>query len=176
MEIVRVGVIGHRLLHDVAVLTKQIQKVLYRIRQQFQQKSGGPIAIEIISPLAEGTDRLAAHEVLKEPNSSLVVPLPFPKEDYMGDFITNASKKEFEGLLEKAKKVEIMPPIRTRNEGYERAGRYVINHSDVLIVLWDGKYSGKQGGTSDMVQWARKQRVPLFRIHTEEPYNITEEL
>ncbi|OQZ00603.1 MAG: hypothetical protein B6D35_06045 [Candidatus Brocadia sp. UTAMX2] len=176
MEILKIGVTGHRLLNNTAVLTKQIQNTLHRIRQHFQQKLGEMIAFEIVSSLAEGADRLVVHETLKELNASLIVPLPFPKEDYMSDFVSSESRKEFEGLLKRAKKVETIPPARTRNEGYERAGQYVINQSDVLIALWDGEYSGRQGGTSDMVKLAKVHHIPLFWIHTKEPYNITEEL
>ena len=41
---------------------------------------------EILSPLAEGADRLAAKVVLEQPGALLKVPLPLEVRDYLTDF------------------------------------------------------------------------------------------
>jgi len=59
-----------------------------------------PYTYNIISPLAEGADRLVAKEVIEwhvldsTDKLSLNVVLPLPKEDYIKDFETAASKEE----------------------------------------------------------------------------------
>lgn len=58
-----------------------------------------PLALTILSPLAEGADRLVVREVLKFPGAVLEVVLPLEKDDYVRDFETKESKEEFEMLL-----------------------------------------------------------------------------
>ena len=86
-----------------------------------------------------------------EPGAALTVPLPFPAADYATDFAAPGSNAEFEELLERAARVELMASTATREEGYECAGRWVVEHSDVLLALWDGAPSQGRGGTAEMV-------------------------
>ena len=97
------------------------------------------MAFSILSSLAEGADRLVTHEVLKIPNSQLEAVLPFGEKDYIRDFKDPKSKLAFKELLSRAHHVLQLPPATTRSEGYAQAGRYVVDHCDVLIALWDGK-------------------------------------
>lgn len=115
-------------------------------------EQGSPrIAFTILSALAEGTDRLVAHEVLRLPDSMLEAVLPLTKEDYLQDFETEESKKEFEELCQSARNVIALKdgPLsvifsttdltESRKKAYEDVGRYiVVAHSDVLITVWDG--------------------------------------
>ncbi len=39
-------------------------------------------------------------------------------------------------------------------EYYQSQGEYIIQHSDTLIVVWDGIFNGQLGGTSDIVRMA----------------------
>jgi hypothetical protein len=63
-----------------------------------------PLAFSILTPLAEGADRLVAKEVLKCPDSRIEVVLPLAKEDYMEDFESSESRQEFESLMAKARR------------------------------------------------------------------------
>lgn len=117
--------------------------------------------IAIISPLAEGADRLVAFRVLVDSEASLVVPLPLDVDEYMKDFDSMVSKAEFVNLLEQAKQVFVLPEEETRQASYLAAGLYVLDHSDVLIALWDGAPAQGTGGTADIVAEARKRGMPL---------------
>jgi len=174
--VLKVGVTGHRSLENEDALARDVRKVLGRIREIAASRGGVQPTIELVSPIADGTDRLVAREVLKDPTARLHVPLPFPKEDYMNDFESTGSKAEFEDLLERAYKVEVLPPTSTRDEGYEQVGVYVLDDCDVLIAIWDGKSSRGRGGTAEVVAGARERGLPLFWIHADEPGVITEEL
>lgn len=173
---IMIGVTGHRRLQDEAALAKQVRVTLERVRQLLPPLSSTPVMFSILSPLAEGADRLVVHEVLNFPASRLEVVLPLEKSDYLQDFETPDSKTEFEELLSRARRVKQLPPAASRNEAHTQAGRHVVDHCDVLIALWDGKPAAGQGGTAEIVQYARETRCPLFWIHTADATEITEEL
>ena len=46
-------------------------------------------------------------------------------------------------------------------------GRYVVDHCDVLIALWDGMPSSGQGGTAEIVSYAKEQCRPVVIFSTE---------
>jgi hypothetical protein len=129
-----------------------------------------------VSPLAEGADRLVAREVLNDEGSDLEAPLPLPREEYLRDFETEESRREFDSLLARAKAATELPPCSTREEAYEQVGRYVVDRCDVLIALWDGEGSRGRGGSAEIVEYARKRQVPLFWISTNGQHEIVGEL
>jgi len=168
-----IGVTGHRKLPNEPLIEKKLQEILTQIRQKKLFSHNKDIAFTILSPLAEGADRLAAREILKDNNSQLEVVLPLEKHDYMNDFETPESKTEFEKFLSKAKTITQLAPAESRNEAYAQVGYYVVDHCDILIALWNGKPAAGHGGTAEIVEYARKKRHPLFWIHTEEGARIT---
>jgi len=137
---------------------------------------GTSVGLCVLSPLAEGADRMVVREVLKVHESTLEVVLPLEKDDYMRDFETSQSKEEFEKLLSQASSIRTLSHKAERTEAYEQMGRYVIDQCDVLIALWDGKPSAGQGGTEEIVKYARDTNCPLVWIRTDAPEKITIEL
>lgn len=87
--------------------------------------------------------------------------LPFPADDYAGDFETPASRAEYAALLARARTVEVMPATTTREAGYALQGRWVVDHSDVLVSVWDGERSHGLGGTAEIVSHAAERGVLL---------------
>lgn len=170
-----IGVTGHRKLDKEAALAEQVQRALERIRQITPSLSNTPLVFTVLSPVAEGADRLVAREVLKITGSQLEVVLPLSKDDYLQDFKSPASKTEFEEFLSRARQVEELPPTNTRNEAYEQVGHYVVDNCDVLIALWNGKGAVGQGGTAEIVEYARGGKCPLFWVHTDGEPHVTEE-
>jgi hypothetical protein len=173
---IRIGVTGHRILPDTAAVASRIDAVIARIRELCPATSCTPLDLAVVSPLAEGADRMVARAVLAQPGATLEVPLPLPKDDYLTDFQSDHSKQEFATLLAQARQIVTFPPAESRNEAYERVGQYVVERCDILIALWNGKDAQGQGGTGDIVTFARQQGTPLFWIQTEFPFHITEEL
>jgi hypothetical protein len=57
-----------------------------------------------------------------------------------------------------------MPARESRTEAYEQAGRYVVEHSDVLVAVWDGLSASGRGGTAEIVAWARGLGKAVFRV------------
>lgn len=157
---VAVGVTGHRFLADPTKLNAGVETALRRIERSFPRE---PLAV--ISPLAEGADRLVAQHFLERPGTHLIVPLPLPQSDYMTDFASNSSREEFLHLLAQADEVITLPPESSRDQAYTAVGWYVLEHSNVLIALWDGKTAQGVGGTGEIVAQARARSLPLAWIH-----------
>ena len=171
---VAIGVTGHRILTELDKVNAGVDEALRRVEQVFP---GQPLTV--ISSLAEGADRLVVHQVLARPKACLVVPLPLSKSDYLADFGSAASKEEFLNLLDQADEVIELPSAPTRNEAYEEAGNYVLDHCDVLITIWDGYGAQGQGGTGAIVAKARQRSLPIAWIHagnrkpgTQEPTSL----
>jgi hypothetical protein len=158
--LIRIGVTGHRLLAELDKVGAGVEASLRRIETRFPGE-----ALTVISALAEGADRLVAHRVLDRSGSRLVVPLPLPQASYMTDFGSEASRLEFLRLLARAERVIEMSPASDRNAAYEAAGEYVLDNSDVLITLWDGRPSRGRGGTAEIVRRARERRLPIAWVH-----------
>lgn len=161
-----IGVTGHRKLKEPAALAAQVRRVL----EQVVQEAAPPApSLRVLSPLAEGADRLVAREVLRFSGAELEVVLPLAEADYLKDFKASESRDEFEEFLSRAGRVIELAPAKTRSEAYLQVGRYVVDHCDVLIALWDGKPAGGRGGTAEIVQYARVERRALYWVHTADP-------
>jgi hypothetical protein len=133
----------------------------------------------VISPLAEGADRILAARLLLNPAVRLWVPLPLPEDEYLKDFGTPASRDEFMGLLGQAERVIHLPARETREDAYLAVGKYVLEASDILIAIWDGKPAQGKGGAGEIATLARQRGLPLAWIHagnrlpgTEQPVSI----
>lgn len=168
-----IGVTGHRKLAGITELTNGIRSAIERIQQMAPSLAKTPIGLTVLTPLAEGADQLVAQEVFRVPGSTLEVVLPMDKDHYLEDFQTEQSKKEFEELLLRATSVRQQPFKGNKAESYEQVGRYIVDQCDALIALWDGKQAEGQGGTADVIGYARENRCPLFWINTEELGKVT---
>lgn len=146
------GVSGHRDLvpADLPEVRRQLREVFGRFMAPRTATT-----FELLTPLAEGADRVAAHEALAA-GIKLVVPLPMPQADYERDFTKAESLAEFRELLGAAASVfELATPAGAdRPHKYAAVGDYIVEKSDVLILLWDGQDNQKVGGTA----WVKKRR------------------
>lgn len=158
--VVRIGVTGHRILGEVDKVVVGIAEGINAVEEAFPRQT-----LEVVSPLAEGADRLVAEEVLKKPGARLIVPLPLAVSDYLTDFATVESRAEFQRLLQSADEVIELPPHETREASYEAVGMYVLDHCDVLVAVWDGQGAQGQGGAGHIVAEARKRGLPLVWVH-----------
>jgi hypothetical protein len=103
-------------------------------------------------------------QVALEKGVRLIAPLPLPKGLYEEDFQTQASRDEFNQLLQQAeywfelplrdaREEEVRRPDHARDEQYAQVGAYIVLHSQILLALWDGTYTDQVGGTSQIVQF-----------------------
>jgi hypothetical protein len=163
---VRIGVTGHRRIGNPGPVRAEVGRALDRA-QELVAHPGRPVAaIEVISPLAEGADRLVVQEALKRPASRLVVPLPLDREEYERDCVDDASRAEFDQLLARASEVITLPAARSRIAAYAAAGRYVVDRCDVLLALRDGRPTQGHGGTAEIVAHAVEMEKLVIWIET----------
>ncbi|HEX4960573.1 MAG TPA: hypothetical protein VF173_07020 [Thermoanaerobaculia bacterium] len=187
---VRVGVTGHRskalnaLEADETVLRDSIRKVLRRIctiaedilQESKQAYAPGKPVLRVISPLAEGSDRLVAEEALslKGLNYELQTPLPFAQDEYEVDFETEESRSQFRSLLKQSAASFILDGTREGAElAYAAVGQVVLRQSDVLIAIWDGKAAKGSGGTGNIVKDALVRKIPTVLIEASPPHSIS---
>ena len=155
------GVSGHRDLvaADEPELRRQIDKVFGAFGAAYRGRT-----FQLLSPLAEGADRLAA-EVALARGISLLVPMPMAQADYERDFASAKSLEEFRRLLASAEASwEVnnkddaldsdMSRSGVRDRQYAAVGDYIARMSHVLILLWDGQQNEKLGGTG----WVKMRR------------------
>jgi len=160
MAIVALGITGHRYLIEMDKVMAGVDRAVQRILGTFPDSN-----FRVLSSLAEGADRILAKRLLLIPNTSLWVPLPVPEEEYLKDFETSESKEEFIYLLGKAERVINLPVTGKREEGYLAAGKYVLENSDCLLAIWDGKPAQGAAGTAEIVTMARERGLPLAWVH-----------
>jgi hypothetical protein len=162
------GVSGHRDLirTDLPELRKQLQAVFNRFRLAYPNAS-----FELLSPLAEGADRIAA-EVALASGIKLAVPMPMVQADYERDFTTAESLGEFRRLLATANSQwevsddqpnSLLSDSNRRTQRYAAVGDFIARTSHVLILLWDGRDNQKIGGTA----WVKKRREHWIRVAEE---------
>jgi len=158
---INIGVSGHRDLVDeqIPVLEKHVACFFDRLLAAYPDA-----APRVVSPLAEGADRLVATVGLSR-GFPLWVPLPMPREEYENDFESPESMAEFEQLISRAERCYTLPMVNgghiaelqnqdQRNKQYEAIGVHLLESCQVLLVLWDGCESYWQGGTADIVHGA----------------------
>ncbi len=162
----RVGVTGHRQLVDEDQLAVAVQRALTEIRALLPPDEHTSVLLTVVSPLAEGADRLVAREVLNEDGADLEAVLPLETADYVLDFTTEKSRGEFEGLLARAVKTTVIPRSGTREDAYDRAGRLVVDRSDVMIAVWNGERAEGHGGTAEIVTYALERNKPVAWVST----------
>jgi hypothetical protein len=172
-----IGVTGHRDLRkeDRAKLEEKVKEIFLQLRTDYPATP-----LILVSALAEGADRLAARVALApHMGVSLIAPLPMPQDLYELDFeslailetpvgalvVESSSCEEFRALLERAlarfelglvhgnARESIAEPGAKRDRQYELVGKFIAQHSQILIALWDGLESKRTGGTASVVQF-----------------------
>jgi hypothetical protein len=127
------------------------------------------VRLHVLSPLAEGADRLLAVAAL-ENGYLLSCPLPFTQTEYENDFTSDESRQEFRSLLDRAgASILELDGARgeAQNSSYEAVGRFVVRNCDILVAIWDGQPGKGFGGTTDIVRFATSHGPPVLWIHAE---------
>lgn len=162
-----VGVTGHRDLvpEEVPLLREQVLGFFARLKSLFPE-----LPIMVMTPLAEGADRLVA-DVATELGMPIVVLLPMERHLYQADF-EGDSLTEFHEMIELGETVEL-PLVGGNTEAdiqngvardlqYAQLGAYLAAHSHILLALWDGKLSTSRGGTGHVVQFHQHDIIELI--------------
>jgi RyR domain/TrkA-N domain len=160
-----IGVTGHRLNKmnpQDEKLRKSLEESLLKIGEAHPGQN-----FTVLSPLAEGADRLVAEFAMDILGAKLHVPLPLPYEILISDFTDSGSVADFQALVGLAEHHFEMPmkfggfkelavtsaDNVARNKQYALVGAYVAQRCDYLIAIHDGKPEEGVGGTAQVLRW-----------------------
>ena len=193
----RVGVTGHRpnkLGADHTTIAARVHEVLSAIKAAVLDvhhraepigcyRHDSPL-LRVVSPLAEGADRIVASEGGKL-GFELQVVLPFAREEYERDFETADSKDEFNELLKQSRATLTLDGKRAapaavdmaaedkvaadkaaEDRAYRACGLTVLRQCDVLIAIWDGQQPEGGAGTGAIVAEALRRGLLVVWIDT----------
>lgn len=169
-----IGVTGHRdlLADEVPALKKLVRDFFLQLKSDYPD-----LDLQLITPLAEGSDRLVA-DVAAEMGIDLIVPLPMPQAEYEQDFSSADAVQAFRDSLDSARVIHLrtLPGTQGRattpadhDRQYAQLGVFISNHSQVLLALWDGKPSTATGGTAGVVKYHLTAVMPGFSVAEESP-------
>ncbi len=163
-----IGVTGHRDLVE-----SEHEEIKARVRAFFEHmhESFPDLPLMMMTPLAEGADRIAA-EVAHELDVPIVVLLPMPEHLYQSDF-EGDSLREYRVMRELGERIELplLPELREedvaapgadRDLQYAQLGAYLAAHSHVLLAIWDGKASNAPGGTGHVIKFHQHDVIDLI--------------
>jgi len=175
----RLGVTGTRSLDPGAMarLRPEVAQILGLIARELAQLADDPeaqrvyeragpgappVKLRLVSPLAEGSDRLVAEEAL-EAGYALYAPLPFPRGEYEKDFPDSVDA--FRALLGRAETLELDGARGDlESESYQEVGRFVVRNCDLLIAIWDGERERGPGGSAEIIRFAARTGLPVWWI------------
>ena len=120
----------------------------------------------LLTGLAEGADQLVA-EIALDAGWQVHAILPMPLAEYEKDFTESAALAKFRALLARCQRVIEIPLATTvdrdieaistprdgviREQQYRNLGRYLVEHAQTMLLLWDGDASApKPGGTAEV--------------------------
>ena len=151
----RVGITGHQRLSSPADwqwVEEAIENIL------------APTTGELMgfTSLARGADQHFAELILRR-GGALTVIVPFA--DYNLKFAEGADRDGYKRLLAQATAVEVLSSAGSNREAYFKAGKQVVNRSELLIAVWNGQPAAGLGGTADVVGYARQCGKPLVHIN-----------
>ena len=154
----KIGITGHQKL-DNPTWWRWVEQELNNHISEFLRESSNNLTG--VSSLAVGADQLFAELILKF-KAKLHAVIPFA--GYEKTFAAEGLNK-YKNFIEQANKVEILTAKSTDQESYFAAGKRVVELSDVIIAVWNGKKAVGLGGTGDAVEYARKCNKKVFHLN-----------
>jgi len=168
-----IGITGHRDLREdeIPALEKKVESLIRQILVSYPNTS-----FRILSPLAEGADRLVARVGLRM-GVALYSVLPMEQSAYEEDFSSQASLEEFRAFLENSEEVITLPPVSPQSPNiandpqalrdfyYDRVGAYIARYSQFFIIIWNGIDSDKTGGTANTVKYRMNGIPRCYKFH-----------
>jgi hypothetical protein len=158
----RIGITGHQHLED----SKEWQWVESELDNIIRDLATPLVGV---TSLAIGADQLFANVVIRN-GGNIEVVIPF--SGYERNYKAGEELRSYDRLLKCARVIDVLTHTSSHQEAYLEAGKRVVDTSDELIAVWDGKPAQGVGGTGDIVDYARKTGKhgfhvnPLLRITT----------
>ncbi len=158
----RIATTGHRFISVDDRFSASIRSVLDRIIKERANSE-----LHLLCALAEGSDQLVAKIALSYPGIKLIVPLPLSEQEYLMGFASDIGRESFYELMPCAEKVFTLPKQVDHPSAYESLGNYMLDHCEVLLALWNGRYSLRKGGTGEVVKRALNTGKLVYWIYAD---------
>lgn len=148
----RIGVTGHQKRDgiDWTWTCSRIEEALDRF----------PDATEGLTALSTGADTVFAQICLAR---GLAVTAVVPLDGYER-FFRGSALETYETLLRSSTAIHLLGDGE-EDAAFFAAGRYVVDHADALIAVWDEQPAAGLGGTADVVAHARATGRMLYLIN-----------
>jgi hypothetical protein len=144
------GITGHRKFENVEWVKSAIQQLI-----KSENVTYG------FTCLATGADELFA-EILRFERIGYTAIIP--SYDYEKTFSVEELKVFLYSKNNAQKIIELNNSISSE-KAFNEAGKAVIDFSDVLIAVWDGKKAKGLGGTGDVVKYAKENNRNIIHIN-----------
>jgi hypothetical protein len=169
------GLTGHRLLpaSRLASILARADELLRSIGREVHaccvsdsksprpQRSDTTPELHCLTGLAAGADQALARLATAQ-GWRLTAILAFPREEFERDFTRDYEIDGFRSLLHQALSVVELDGDRSRGpDAYVSVQKYLIDHSDIVLAVWDGKKSRGPGGTGEVVESALRAGTPV---------------
>jgi hypothetical protein len=151
---VKIGISGHQKLGS----RNNVDWVRKSIRHELEHLG----AITGVTSLAAGADQLFAEIVLELGRPIEVV---LPCDNYHSAFKDPAAARMFEILKRQATDCYSLPFPNPSEQAFFEAGKRIVEMSDLIIAVWNGKPAAGLGGTADIVNHALKLGKKVFHIN-----------
>jgi len=115
----------------------------------------------VITSLAKGGDQLFSQMAIAE---GLAINVVVPCVGYEGTFDDPKVLAQFEELLAQAVQVTTLAFPTPSEDAFLAAGLKMVERSDRVVTLWNGKEAAGKGGTGDIVAYAHKRGLPMTHI------------
>lgn len=172
MSKVTISITGHRLLTKEQMdkvkplMERAIQNIMFAVREH------NPVAeFAALCPLAEGADTLFANVALSM-DLPLKLILPFEEIEYLKTFTNDTVRQEFYDVYNRVDKSHISTVGHKTgdevNELYLSMGKKLVEQTDYLIAVWNGKAGQGKGGTGDIVAYAIEKRKDILILNPED--------
>lgn len=119
-----------------------------------------PQPLEAFSCLAGGADQVFAREALAAGGSLVAI---VPLDDYER-FFEPADLDEYRRLIRRSR-VEALHLTDEPEQAFFDAGKYIVDHVQLLMAIWDGAPAKGFGGTADVVAYARDKARTVLHVN-----------
>jgi hypothetical protein len=159
---VKIGVSGHQNLGS--------KETAIWVRSEIRNALSKQNFLSGVTSLAAGADQLFAQAVLALNRPIEVV---IPCEQYEEAFGDAKAVEVFRELKARASKTYLLPYREPSEQAFFEAGKRVVQMSDMIVAIWNGRPAAGLGGTADIVDYALQCDKRVFHIN---PVDLTKRI
>lgn len=154
----QIGASGHRDIgseQDRQFAAQSVQELLTSYSREYQD-------LVLYAPLATGADQLFVQTAL---DLHIPVEAVIPSEHYEDHYASEQEREGYRQLLRQCRAIHQQPFPSPNDDAYLAAGQWIVAHSDIIFLIWNGQPARGRGGTADIASYAWRSGCPFVHIH-----------